>query len=139
MRRRRIKRRTKKKIRRRIRRIPRKATMLTPMIHMVKDGKKMEIPSQAKKSMLITWMISCVLINIKNIIEENQIGTMIEKVAQAEDVVGTQTIKSNKIDKANTSMTMQTIIIEAEKILKELLMEVAEVDQGNTAVPVTIP
>lgn len=113
--------------------------MLTPMIHMVKDGKKMEIPSQAKKSMLITWMISCVLINIKNIIEENQIGTMIEKVAQAEDVVGTQTIKSNKIDKANTSMTMQTIIIEAEKILKELLMEVAEVDQGNTAVPVTIP
>jgi hypothetical protein len=58
------------------------------------------------------------LINTKNTTEENRIETTIEEDAQADDV-DIQLTKSNKTVMVNMLMIMQTIIIEAEMILKE--------------------
>jgi hypothetical protein len=141
MRRKKTKRRIRRKIRRmmkkkrtkrriRIQNLTRRVMMLIATTHMVKDGRRMVNPFLAKKLMPITWMISCVLINIKSSIEENLEETLTEVNAQAEDA-DTLQIKSKKTNMVNTSMTTLITTIEAERILKKLLMVTEEVAMTN--------
>lgn len=119
-----------KRTKRMIKNLTRRVMMLIATTHMVKDGRRMESPFLAKELMPIIWMISCVLINIKSTIEENLEETMTEVNAQAEDA-DTLQIKSKKTDMVNTSMTTLITTIEAERILKKLLMVTEEVAMTN--------
>lgn len=139
MRRKKTKRRIRRKIRRMMKKkmtkrmiqnLTRRVMMLIATTHMVKDGRRMVNPFLAKKLMPITWMISCVLINIKSSIEENLEETLTEVNAQAEDA-DTLQIKSKKTNMVNTSMTTLITTIEAERILKKLLMVTEEVAMTN--------